>query len=332
MSPAPRKAAKKAAKKSRNPSSSKRPSADQVGMQATLDPPKLSPAANIHGRAMLVRLSVSVWTARKYDRKVTDEVNKQHAAGKDAGRFNKHLFGGKDSSKSHAAVVAAASAARTAHYANTLPWADEGWRLLPTANYFEYTETIRKTKAAFETAVAEFMAEYPDLRENARRLLNGMYKEEDYPTASKLASAFACSTEFAPVPAAGDFRLDLPADKLGEIEESTTARVQRATADAMRDAWGRLASVVEKLGERLSEPDAIFRDSLIGNVSEMTSILTRLNITDDPALEGMRARVEERLANLNPDSLRTNKKLRAAVAKEADDILKSMSGLYGPAQ
>ena len=40
----------------------------------------------IHSRAVLVCLSISTWTARKFDRKVTQQVNAEHAASRDARR------------------------------------------------------------------------------------------------------------------------------------------------------------------------------------------------------------------------------------------------------
>ena len=62
------------------------------------------------------------------------------------------------------------------HYAQTLPWSDTGWRLLPIKNYQAYTEAIRAAQHTFEELRDEFIAEYPTLRENARVKLNGMYK------------------------------------------------------------------------------------------------------------------------------------------------------------
>ena len=42
--------------------------------------------------AMRVRPSLSMWTARKFDKKVTGKVIEDHGASKDAGRWNKLLI------------------------------------------------------------------------------------------------------------------------------------------------------------------------------------------------------------------------------------------------
>jgi len=292
----------------------------------------------IHSRAMLVRLVVTGWNGRRFDRKVTDETNAQHAASKDAGRYNKALLGGKKNAPSHADAIAAGGAARRTFYKQTLAWSDEGWRLLPTANYEKFVDAMRKSRGAFEESVEQFLADYPTYREQARALLNGMYREDDYPSVDALRSKFSYSIEFSPVPSAGDFRLDLPSDQLTEIERNTSARVEQATKDAMRDAWSRLQESVEKVRERLTGVDAegkrkgkpkTFHDSLIDNAANLADALTRLNITNDPDLEAMRQRVADELADLEPKTLREDPKARAKAAKSATDILSAMKGLYG---
>jgi hypothetical protein len=87
-------------------------------------------------KAMLVNLKISVWTARKFDPKVTQEIERSHNTRGDIGRFNKALV----SLKSVKKYQVIAGEIRTFHYANTLPWGDEGvlfsrskitWIILP---------------------------------------------------------------------------------------------------------------------------------------------------------------------------------------------------------
>lgn len=284
---------------------------------------------DINTRAMLAKLSISVWTARKYDKKATDEVNRSHGASSDAGRYNKHLLGGKAAAGSHVAVGTAASCARETHYKQTLPWADEGWRILPTANWLHYTGEIRKATQGFEARVSEFLLEYPNLRNQARTLLNGLYRDEDYPEPGGMNDRFKIAVEYAPIPATGDLRVSLPQAQIDEIESRIQGRVNLAVEDAMKDAWSRLQGVVEHVRERLSSPDAIFRDSLIENVRECCGILTRLNLTEDPKLEDMRRRVACSIGTLDPEFLRKNVYAREQAAEEAQSIVSAMAGLYG---
>lgn len=285
--------------------------------------------SDIHSRAMLIRLSVSCWDGRRFDKKITDEVNTRHAATKEAGRYNKHLLGGRKASPTHMEAVSKGKALRTAFYAQTLPWADEGWRLLPTANYDTFTDSMRKVRASFDAAVDTFILDYPRLKESAKALLNGMYCEDDYPTVDSIRERFRFSIDFAPVPSKGDFCLNLPADQLISIQDSTMERVESATKDAMQEIWKRLHGVVQKVSETLESPKRVFRDTLISNVADMADALTRMNVTNDPTLESMRARVSAEIAELNPDTLRTQPRARKLAVKSADAILETMKGLYG---
>ena len=78
-------------------------------------------------RAMLSGLTIRQWTARKLDKRVTAEVAATHGTDSHVGRYNKSLV----AKESLAAIVAAANAARALHYARTLPWLDDGARILP---------------------------------------------------------------------------------------------------------------------------------------------------------------------------------------------------------
>jgi hypothetical protein len=101
-------------------------------------------ASNIERRVMLVGLNISVFTGERIDRAVAEEVAEKHAADKhDSGRFSKQII----SKHALEAVSKAAAAARTRHYELTLPWNDQGQRLLSVAGLIPYTEEMRKLKA-----------------------------------------------------------------------------------------------------------------------------------------------------------------------------------------
>jgi hypothetical protein len=287
--------------------------------------PATTPApTQIHSRALLVWLHISTWSARKYDKNVTREVIARANASSDAGRWNKMLLPGD--AKAYKTLVSLATSIRAQHYSNTLAWSDEGWRLLPTANYGTYTKWLRDRQREFGDALIEFGHEYPALCVQAERLLNGQWRAEDYPSTQDLKSRFSLSVDYAPVPAQGDIRVDLGSDQIAIIESAIADRHQRAMQDAVRDAWSRLHEVVTKIAERLSQPDAIFRDTLISNAESVCDVLQRLNITDDPDLEAMRKRVTRELTRYSPDTLRDVPSHRQQTADRAADILKAMEG------
>lgn len=112
---------------------------------------------NLSTKAMLVGLAIRGWQARKYDRKISIEVAEQHAATPDAGRFNKHLLPG--SAESYEAVHKKGRELRAFHYENTLPWSKEGQRILPAANFEDFSEGVRRFKREYAMLVEEFLRE-----------------------------------------------------------------------------------------------------------------------------------------------------------------------------
>ena len=286
-----------------------------------------SQTQDLLSRAMLVKLSISSWSARKYDRKVSQDTATAHNTTLDAGRYNKHLLPGD--APAYKALTSHIANFRVEHYAQTLAWSDDGRRLLPVKNYQAYTEAIRAAQHTFEELRDEFIAEYPTLRENARVKLNGMYNEADYPVS--IARRYSMAVDYTPVPSGTDFRVTLAQTEIDAIAQRTEARVKAAFQDAMTGPKGavpRLYEVVANIQAKLSDPKGIFRDTLIGNARELCDILTRLNVTEDPALETLR-RQTELLAMSEPQTIRDNADVRASVANEAQSILDAMQSTYG---
>lgn len=280
-------------------------------------------------KAMLARLNISQWTARKYDKKISDEVADRHAdqtADKnDVGRYNKILIA-QAAVKKIAEVV---NEARTFHYVNTLPWHDDGARLLPAKNYPAYMKRMRELHSEFDARVREFVDSYPALMDEARKRLDSMYNEADYPRAAEVISRYSYNVAFDPIPTGTDFRVTLTGGEIDRIAAEVNGRLQQAQEAAMKDLWQRLHAVVSKMADRMADADAKFKNSLVGNIVELVDLLPALNIADDPELEAMRRRVEKTLCQYDPKELRENKNNRDAAAKDAKTILDAMSGYMG---
>ncbi len=275
----------------------------------------------IQNASLIVSLSISQWTARKHDKKITNEVNSTHNASSDAGRYNKQLI-----SKEHMdAIQKVASKARSFHYENTLPWGDNNERLLPAKNYFEYVSEVAKMKSEFDVAVSNFISNYDKVVEEARIKLNGMFNQADYPSSAAIIDKFSIKATFMPVPET-DFRLNLSTDEIEKLKESVTEEVNNRLAEAVKDTWSRIKEQLSKMKERLHDKDAIFKDSLFGNLRELLNLLPKLNVTDDPNLSLACTEMTSLLAS--PDAVRANPSLRQIKADEVDKVLNQFSQFF----
>ena len=166
-----------------------------------------NPRFNIDTCAMLTEFNASVWTARKLDRTATDEVvTSKNAQAKDAARVNKHLLAGRTELEVIQQMV---GRARQFVYDNTLPWSDSGLRLLPTANFQKFAAKLNDFSEEFETLVRSFVDIYPTLITAQAMALGDMFRRDDYPTQNEIITKFAFRVNYMPVPAVGDFRVDV---------------------------------------------------------------------------------------------------------------------------
>ena len=280
---------------------------------------------NLSDRALLVQLTISQWTARKYDKKATQEVATTFNTSKDAGRYNKSLLPMNDYLDR---VHKKTTFIREKFYKNTLPWGMEGTMMLPTTNYLAFMNEFRKEKNEWLTLVNDFKSNYLQLKDDAKRVLGQLYADADYPTESEVGNKFKIDMAVFPVPST-DFRCQIASDELSRIQQDVEARVADAQATAMKEVWTRLYDRVKHMAEKLADHKSIFRDTLVENLQEQCAMLTRLNFMDDPNLEALRQQVEGTLASHHPDALRNDPDLRRDTAAEAKAIMDKMSVFMG---
>jgi hypothetical protein len=275
-------------------------------------------------RAMLAAVHISIWTAVKHDRKVSRDVANQHGAHESAGRYNKQLLRGAERLD---ALRTLAGQIRQHFYKITPPWSDEGYRLLPAHFYFELTTQMREFERAFSQSVDEFLAVYPSYIAQVRPELNGLFREEDYPSAEKLRTKFGVKLEVLPIPSGEDFRVSLSEEEQARVAREIDERVRESLKRGSKDLWVRLTDVVTHMVDKLNEPESRFHASLVTNVLDLVDLLPRLNVNEDEELSRFAAEIKDRLCNFSAHDLKTNEILRAATAADAAQILSQMDAV-----
>jgi len=275
-------------------------------------------------RAMLAAIHISVWTAIKHDRKVSREVAEQHGAYSGAGRYNKQLLREAERLES---LRSLSGQIRQYFYKITLPWSDEGYRLLPAHFYFELTTKMREFEQAFAQQVEEFLAVYPSYIEQVRPELNGLFREEDYPSAEKLRNKFGVKLEVLPIPSGNDFRVTLSEEEQARVAREIDENVRQSLQKGTEDLWTRLKGVVAHMVERLNEPESRFHASLVTNIGELVELLPRLNVNQDEELSRFAREIRDRLCGFTARDLKKNEILRAATANDAVQILAEMDAV-----
>lgn len=275
-------------------------------------------------RAMLIAVHISIWTAVKHDRKVSQEVANQHGAHLGAGRYNKHLLNGADKLD---ALRTLSGQIRQYLYKVTLPWSDEGFRLLPNDLYFDLMRRMREFEAAFAQGVEDFLAVYPNYIDQVKPELNGLFREEDYPSPERLREKFDLSLKILPIKCGTDFRVKMSVEEKARIAREIDADVRQSLMRGTEDLWRRLREVVSHMVERLNEPESRFHASLVTNVAELVEILPRLNVNGDPDLNRLAKEASQRLCNYSSQDLKKHDLLRVTTATDAADLVAQMDGI-----
>jgi hypothetical protein len=269
----------------------------------------------IQDSAVLVDLNISVWTGRKMDKRVSEQVDASNNTKTRAGNYHKKLLAGTEALD---ALHAVAGNMRQWHYENTLPWNDNGSRLLPMSNFFEYKAMLNQFQQQFQNAVDGFISQYDDLVSAAAFTLGDLFNPNDYPTVDQIRNKNSMRVVFSPVPTAGDFRVDIPNEYREELQKISEERVNAA----MKDAWDRLHTCLKHMSDKLAGTEKqVFRDSLVNNATDLCSMLTKLNVTNDPKLEQARQELERALVGIDAKELRKNDDIRKDVKARVDEIL-----------
>ena len=219
-----------------------------------------------------------------------------------------------------------AGACRKWHATRTLPWSDRGPRLLPTSLFLDYKAEATLRQDHFLNKVEEFRHMYPTLVNTASNYLGTLFNPDDYPSVDEVMSKFGFNMVFLPVPEAGDFRVDVSAADKEELRAQYDIAFNTRVADAMREPWDRLHTMLGNMSTKLIEPELEdkrrWHDTFLTNAQEMCSMLTHLNVTKDAKLEEARRGLEQAIAGVEIEDLKEDHMIRTDVKAQLDNILK----------
>jgi hypothetical protein len=276
---------------------------------------------SITTKSMVANLTISMWMGQRLDKDASAKVTNDAHAAADAARVNKHLIP-KEALKD---IQQAAGAIRTHFYEKTLPWKDNGDRLLPRALYLEFLSAHSELVQRFNQAVETFVHDtYPAARERAQFRMGTLFKSQDYPMAETLRRRFIIALDIDAVTEAGDFRVAMDQEQVDTIRAGMEEAMQQRIGRAMYDVWSRLATTLGHFAERMAG-DAVFRDSTVENLTELVELLPGLNVLEDPHLDQIAEQIREKIIGYDPKSIRKNPTIRQELAQDAQEIMDQMS-------
>lgn len=303
---------------------------------------------SIASSAMIGYLNISVWEGRKKDKTTEQEVQESKGArSKRATSVHKHLL---PESPALEAIKTLRGEARVWFNRVTLPWDDNGGRLITTSQYFEVMADMSRMESRFNQLVQVFLNTYNTEISKQAFELGSLFNRADYPTADELREKFRFGLTVNPVPMAGDFRVNIGNEALKELQDRANAYTLERINVAVSDAWSRVKEQVEWVHSRMTavldhDPDAVeeiketdddgnvtsvqikkkrrpkIHESMLDQGLELCSLLRDLNVTNDPKLEEARQMLEKALVHVDVDSLKESRETQQATKNAMQAIL-----------
>jgi hypothetical protein len=304
-----------------------------VAVPAPVQAPQPAPApavVDLSTRAMLVDLTVKMWSGSKLDREVTQEVAIKKNASAQSGRYTKNMV----PIEYLEPLKKIANAAGDEHRKRTAAWGDNSRvRIIAAEGWDSYQEAMSRYKEEWQPAVDYLVNNWDTIKEAAKAINGDLYQEYEYPTAAELADRYDFDYEVEAVPTAGDFRVALGDIDRQKIERQIERRMAQKAQEVNRQIVERITETVGHMADRLRKytgtREGAFRDTLVPNVESLIDLIPSLNVTGDARLTALAAQMRADLCQYTTDDLRGDhaEKLREDVATKAEAILAKVKAI-----
>ena len=278
----------------------------------------------LENKAMIVKLNTSMWSAGKSDRSLARTLTDQFDAQDGSARVRKQLVN-REALKP---LKAAMDTVKSIHNRVTLPWSDNGERLLPVEVHSRYKQAIEAAIDVVDEERRKFLDQYQSLIEGAQRDLGQMFDERDYPQVEELRAKFGATYEVLPVPAAKHFVADLSDREAQRIKADMERRNKAKLDAAIVGLYERIEDAINRMIERLGKDDEgkprRIHESALDSLREIAATAPDLNMTDDPRIIEIANRIEQVMTGIDVQELRYKSRKPSKVA-EVDTKRKDLS-------
>ena len=288
-------------------------------------------ATKLSSKALLVKLTIKRAALTRKDQALTDQIQAQQ--NDQSLTVLTKLFRDKNSPVYQ--VMQKVSEVYGYHKDNTLPWVDSGPRLLPSAQYMDYTAEMRHRIAVVDNMLNQWMPQYDmlvdaDIKYRNGGQLTGRASVDDYPTASEFRQRMSFDLRFQPMPDQSHFLFDLSEDDTKAFDDAIHEAARLAKADAIGRMLDPLKHLVKKLSTPIDTDGSIFRDSAIENIVEGCKAARRLMLDDTPDLKAEIDQLENMATSyvFGADSLRNSPDTREAAAKRLAEVADKMAAFF----
>jgi hypothetical protein len=197
--------------------------------------------------------------------------------------------------------------------------------LLPATKFLELRAALNPLLDDRNILIKKLADDYSIYLEGAKRLLNGTFKESDYPAVTEVVSRFHHKLDVFPIADPRDAKLNVLSEIADSINEAVAETFKEKAESVVPYIREVLLDPLVKFSETLQNPEATFKDSLVENLREACDRAETLNILEDNEIVDAVYEIRQRLT-CNPDRLRDDKVYRSDAVSNAAPIIESLGG------
>lgn len=274
-----------------------------------------------------VKLSFS-WLGTQ--RKLSDAQTKQAAdtfhAATDLVTASKRLIDTKNTT--YRVLTTLKSQASAYWRSMTLPYPQEGVRLIKQADIGAFETRMREYKEQLVVAAANLQLEYEALKVAAREKLGDLYNPNDYP--ASLEGVFDLRWEYPPVDPP-NYLMTFNPELYQQEQQRVQHRFETAVVMAENAFAEQLQDMISHLIERLTdEPDGTkktFKASAIENFKEFYENFRSMNVRSNAQLDNLIERATNIVSGVDVKDLRKNSNLRQNLTQQMGEVKTALDNL-----
>jgi hypothetical protein len=210
----------------------------------------------------------------------------------------------------------------------SLPYPEPGIRLIRQDQVESFNAQIESLKDELEGAVRQLDEHFAELKAAARNRLGTLYNSADYPVS--LLGLFQVAWDYPSVEPP-EYLQQLSPEIYRQECERVAARFDEAVRLAEQAFLEELQELVSHLTERLTgQVDGkpkVFRDGIVGNLTEFFQRFQQLNVRSNDQLDDLVAQCQQIVRGVEPQALRDNQGLRQHVAQQLSQVENVLDGL-----
>lgn len=273
---------------------------------------------SIKDKAILVEVNLSVWSASKTDKEVSDDISIRKTGSVGNGRFVKSLMPNDPFLKE---ITRLSNKIRNVFDKETLDW-EGSTRVLPIEKLDNWKEYVRGAKNTWDHIVNEFISYYDIRKSMAQIALGDLYNENDYPSEDKLRNKFNFNVSYKAFPDT-DFRVQVDEETMQELKASAEKNITTKTNEALASVWTKLVTNIEAIAKSTARDKGRIHASLFDNLRDLLNTIDAFNINNDPNIAVIAAEAKSLLVDIK--DIRKNDTERKAVATNAEALLKKIN-------